>query len=458
MSSSTASWMTCLILTLLHSLWQSGLLYLLLKTERWAGSAANPLHRRNQAVLLLFFQWLLSLLTFFVLAYPLQVFSFSLPLISAPVAGWVHDHQLGLVLTYLIVAVGGPLLDLYGSIRLYRKCLSGSSWVEPTFRIYVQTQARQLGLTSIPRLRLGDRVTQPFTIGLFRPLIVIPSALLLQLSVRDTEMILLHELAHIRHRDLPIEWLLTFSESFFFFNPLIRLLCQDIRQERELACDAVVLEQFPQPSRYASALLTLARKPATSLSYTLPALGHSFHLLQRIERFSQPGFLAPRRRGSRGMAVFFLFLGIALMSLFLAHPTPSPVPSAFATPSPKAHSLPPTQLSARQTKTAMALPASRKSKPESRIPPAAGVSDVPHHPTGHFSLYGTDNPTPLPWHSVALEQSTGHEIWLFEEEPYRNRKMWRKYKMEWVGGQWQLTPLWMVTESVHVADSSMRMQ
>lgn len=102
-------------------------------------------------------------------------------------------------------------------------------------------------------LRLCDHIASPFILGVFRPVIYLPS----ELDPKTADMVLAHENAHIRRKDhwwKPLGFALL---CVYWFNPLIWLgyilLCRDI----ELACDERVIAELGEQDKkeYASALL-----------------------------------------------------------------------------------------------------------------------------------------------------------------------------------------------------------
>ncbi len=124
----------------------------------------------------------------------------------------------------------------------------------------------------------------PMTLGAIRPVIIIPRALLDELSDRALCAVVGHELAHIRRRDflsnLGIE-LLTLPISF---HPVTAMLKRRLAASRELACDEQVTPQVVPPRDYARALVDVAAfvcaKPRPA--YSLAMAGGDFE--ERIHR------------------------------------------------------------------------------------------------------------------------------------------------------------------------------
>ena len=85
------------------------------------------------------------------------------------------------------------------------------------------------------RVSIGicDRLAVPVLIGVIRPLILLPPAALCGWSIEQLEMVLLHELAHLRRWDNVINIFQRIVESLLFFHPVVWWLSGWLRLERE---------------------------------------------------------------------------------------------------------------------------------------------------------------------------------------------------------------------------------
>jgi beta-lactamase regulating signal transducer with metallopeptidase domain len=98
-----------------------------------------------------------------------------------------------------------------------------------------------LGLRRPPRIALVEGAGSPFVCGARRPVVVLPRDTLAMLSPGQLRQVLLHELAHVRRRDLLWGWLPEAARVVWWFNPLAWWVVARVRLERELACDQLVL-------------------------------------------------------------------------------------------------------------------------------------------------------------------------------------------------------------------------
>ncbi|HVC92364.1 MAG TPA: M56 family metallopeptidase [Pirellulales bacterium] len=107
-------------------------------------------------------------------------------------------------------------------------------------------------------IAFSQRVIAPMLVGVLRPLILLPAAVLDGQSAEQIEMILLHELAHVRRWDNLVNLVQRIIEAALFFHPAVWLVSRSVRLEREHCCDEVVLAHVNDPRAYAQMLAALA--------------------------------------------------------------------------------------------------------------------------------------------------------------------------------------------------------
>ena len=168
--------------------------------------------------------------------------------------------QLAGVLPWLWLC-GTPLValafvtGLIGAGRLRRKT---QIVAEPELLSRLERLQASLRITRCVALGVCEAVSSPLVIGVFRPLIVLPPALLTGLAPDQIEMILLHELAHVRRWDNLVNLMQRVLEAALYFHPAVWWVSRWVRLEREHCCDAVVLERDYTRQSYAETLAALA--------------------------------------------------------------------------------------------------------------------------------------------------------------------------------------------------------
>ncbi|MEW4563491.1 M56 family metallopeptidase [Bremerella sp. JC770] len=172
---------------------------------------------------------------------------------------------------YLMVQVQPYLMLVWtaGVIVLgFRLCISylGTVWLRRVGLVALESDllvryahlATRLNLLPLPPVAFSQRVGQAMTVGLLRPMVLLPAAWMTEISPEVLEAVLSHELAHIRRQDLWINFLQRVAETIFFYHPVVWWISSEIRHEREICCDAMAIEASGQRLGYAKSLEQIA--------------------------------------------------------------------------------------------------------------------------------------------------------------------------------------------------------
>ena len=178
---------------------------------------------------------------------------------AAPVPVPVETHpeialsQTAFQLLAVIWAVGAAaslLLALRAYVQFRRRFLAGNRTPSSPEAVTVfQSCRRSLGLLGRAALMENPAAASPFTVGLLRPVVVIPSDL--NLTPEELRCLFLHELTHIRYGDLWVKLLSLLARCVHWFNPLVRLLNKRVQEVSEQSCDERAAVSMGQAERYA---------------------------------------------------------------------------------------------------------------------------------------------------------------------------------------------------------------
>lgn len=139
------------------------------------------------------------------------------------------------------------------------------------------------------RFLQSQTVEMPVVIGWLKPVVLFPTSVFLQISPKELETILIHELAHIKRNDYLVNIIQTLAEITLFYHPCIWWVSAKIRTEREFSVDEFVVEIFQREKLiYAKALANLEElrlSSAQSTSFALAANGGN--LMNRISKILQ---------------------------------------------------------------------------------------------------------------------------------------------------------------------------
>lgn len=144
----------------------------------------------------------------------------------------------------------------YGALSVHRiirrsRTLDAPDWMNPLWEV-----ADRLELASAPRLVRSEDAKMPFACGLLQPTIVLPAECD-GWTLDRRRAVLLHELAHIRRRDLVGHTVGRFACALYWFHPLVWTAAKRLRSESERACDDLALTCGARASDYAEHLLDI---------------------------------------------------------------------------------------------------------------------------------------------------------------------------------------------------------
>lgn len=104
-----------------------------------------------------------------------------------------------------------------------------------------------------------DSLKSPALLGLFRPKIIISPQLIAHLSSEELRYIFLHELSHLKRRDLLVNSFVTLVQIIYWFNPLIWYALRQMKEDCEFACDATALANVKpeEHKKYAQTIIDI---------------------------------------------------------------------------------------------------------------------------------------------------------------------------------------------------------
>ena len=170
------------------------------------------------------------------------------------------------------------LLQGYWSVRSVRS--REVRPMDPAWRERLAELQRRLSMSRPVLLFESALIQVPVVIGWLRPMILVPASSLSGLTPQQLELILAHELAHIRRHDHWVNLLQVLIETLLFYHPAVWWISHDIRAERELCCDDLAVATCGNRLAYARALTTLEGLRQRSAAMALGADGGS--LMERI--------------------------------------------------------------------------------------------------------------------------------------------------------------------------------
>lgn len=294
--------------TLIHAIWQGFALVLPLAIVLHVLRKRSSTLRYQVGVATLSLQVLASLVTFFwyykpavatttlpgygqkALLYPVrwQTMTQTLPW-PQQLQQFLEIHLSQFVLVYLIgVALFG--LRLAGG-WLYLQRLSRTA-LQPATKGWAQMTDRlrsAMGIRGLIQVRESARIAVPMVVGVIKPVLLLPIGLAANLSIREIEAVLAHELAHIKRYDYAVNLLQSVVEVLYFFHPALWWLSARVREEREHCCDDLAVQVCGGDGRVLAQALARIEELRLTQQIQAPSLAMAFaskqqQLLHRVRR------------------------------------------------------------------------------------------------------------------------------------------------------------------------------
>lgn len=209
----------------------------------------------------------------------------------------------------LMVWLIGVLLVLarlaVGTVRV-RRMVRGATPLTDSWTDLSRELSHSLKLAQPVRLLRSNESLIPMTSGVWSPVVLLPNEAD-EWSPDRRRVVLLHELVHVKRRDLLTQTLAQIAGAFYWFNPLVWLAVRQLRKEQEWACDERVLASGIKASDYAGHLLEIGRRFYTRSwpAVTTTAIVRHSQLEQRLRAILKPTLQRSHSR-TKAAAVFVL--------------------------------------------------------------------------------------------------------------------------------------------------------
>lgn len=165
--------------------------------------------------------------------------------VSATVPWWLALWAAGAALM---------LVRVFLSHRCLRKWVRDSRLPDDgPWQEVLRESAAVLGLRSLPGLRIKPGLSSPVVAGLRHPVILMPEHAA-HWPGRTLRMALLHELGHLRRKDLWVRYAADTACALHWYNPLVWWMRSKLLSQCEYACDARVIATGVSAGDYVRAL------------------------------------------------------------------------------------------------------------------------------------------------------------------------------------------------------------
>ncbi len=225
--------------------------------------------------------------------------------LRASLAGSLEPLEETLALSWALLALLALVRVGGGFALLARRASREFRPAAPDLQVRLARLARRLGLARRVRLYWSDTAEVPMAVGAFRPRVVLPSALREQVERGELDLVLLHELAHVRRGDGFARLIEAVFQALFVLHPFLPWIAARVAREREHCCDDIAIGAGADRLGYVRALAELEtsrrERSASTRSWWRPVLGREpalratdGALVERIRRLTSLTQKPPR--------------------------------------------------------------------------------------------------------------------------------------------------------------------
>lgn len=248
---------------------------------------------------------------------------------TSPEGNWFSPVRIKPRVAAALVGIYALLL-LYALLRLVQAWRQTRRIVRAAFEVELPEAAQSIIKTcgrviATRRVRVlcSSSIPVPITLGVLRPVIILPHALLKEIDQDLLISAVGHELVHIARRDYVANLIYEFVYLPVWIHPAAWLIRRRIRQTRELCCDERVTSKLLRPDVYARSLVRMiGSSPLTPRMAADTTIGivESDNLEGRIMSLLRSRKLTGRRKN----------ILLLLASLLLAVPCIAATPFALS--------------------------------------------------------------------------------------------------------------------------------
>jgi beta-lactamase regulating signal transducer with metallopeptidase domain len=310
-----------------HSMWQGFIILLLVYLLQFLFAKDNPAARFRIAFIAMLFLFISVIITFYYSLPGIEMQSINSSIneeagyLISTISSDINTISLATLIegkVDLIAAIwfiGFVLLlikMLLGYIRVKRMRFKGLAVVDKEIKRIIKNCKHRLKYKGDLNIKWSSIAHGPMVVGVLKPCILFPLAIINQIDPEELELIIAHELAHLKRYDHINLFIQQIIESFLYFNPFVWILSRQLNRYREEACDDQVLRSFGKRTSYARALVNVQEMVIRNkeLKLALNATGQKNQLINRISRILN---IENKKQFNMGRILIITLLPLALI-------------------------------------------------------------------------------------------------------------------------------------------------
>ncbi|MEE9380596.1 MAG: M56 family metallopeptidase [Hyphomonadaceae bacterium] len=237
---------------------------------------------------------------------------------SGPAAASLTSLMTSLTLPIIAVWITGALIFLalhFSRQTTFARLVRAEAHpVSPTLHALGEDMRHELGLKRAVPLKTSLISDGPMVTGALRPVILLPEWFETDFTIEEQRLAVLHEMTHLKRRDLWTLHLALIGLALQWFNPLAHIALRAFRSDQEAACDADVLGTGSStPKTYGSTIIKAVRLARPGGQAALAAnLTMTNAIKERLVLMQNPAPTRARRLSGSAIALIIAAGGLAI--------------------------------------------------------------------------------------------------------------------------------------------------
>ena len=141
------------------------------------------------------------------------------------------------------------------------------------------------------KLLYSEKISSPSLCGLINPKVLIPVSVAVNVCDEEFKYIIMHELTHLKNKDILINWIITLLSVIYWFNPILLYGFHKMRQDCEFSCDGQAISYLDEGKniQYGNAIIRVLELGGSSnrLIGTTSMVMNSNEIKRRITMISK---------------------------------------------------------------------------------------------------------------------------------------------------------------------------
>ena len=210
---------------------------------------------------------------------------------------------------WLAVAVLLVVVSVISYILAKRDIMS-TAFYDDNLTAYMENLKKQMKISKQVKIAVCNYTGSPMLVGIFSPVIVLPNN---EYTATQLEMIIRHELTHLKRNDILYKFILHLVSCVYWFNPLTACMARLAGKDIEISCDEDIVKTGDKQFK-AEYAQTIVRVISMQNNKLILATNFSQNAKTVKERFTN---IFTNRKLKAGKSVIAVFMAVVVIATSL---------------------------------------------------------------------------------------------------------------------------------------------